>query len=109
MILNIYRKLPKKDFTGDCCNLDVASLDYTSTHLFIASHTWDKLNIELDDTIADDVLKYVRNVCKEINVILPDVVTDHTVSLLCELYPDKAGRIRKYRMMKRDLMEAINE
>ena len=109
MILNIYTRVPKKEYDGTCCNLDTMSLNYNSTHLFIASHHWDKLYIELGDEIEFDILKYVQSVCDEVEVKLPEIISEHTVGLLCELYPQRAGKIRKYYMMKKDLMEALRD
>lgn len=77
-------------------------------HLFLASQIWESLTVELTDDIPTDVLKYLAPKCKDIHVTLTDEqVTQHGVKLLCELYPDKAGAIRKAAMLGRDLTSVV--
>lgn len=79
-------------------------------HLFIASNIWEKLVVEISDDIPADVLKYVILRCKNREAILPArKLSSHEVGLLCEMYPEKSGLIRKAAMLGRDLASVIKE
>lgn len=83
-------------------------LNDKSVHLYIASCKWDKLVVDLSEEIPDNCLKYVRLKCNEVIVNLPDrKLTAGELELLCELYEDKAGTIRKAYMLGRDLKTAF--
>lgn len=83
-------------------------LNDKSVHLYIASCKWDKLVVDLSEEIPDNCLKYVRLKCNEVIVNLPDrKLTAGELELLCELYEDKAGTIRKAYMLGRDLKTAL--
>lgn len=78
-----------------------------SVHLFIASSMWDTLYVDVTDDIPCDVLKYVVTRCRDIKVVLPEDLTEHSVELLCELYPDKSGSIRKAYTFKRSVADVL--
>lgn len=78
-----------------------------AVHLFIASNEWELLDIKLTDDIPQDTLKYVITKCKDVKVRKCSTINKHTMHLLCELYPDKAGIIRKNFMLGRDVWEVL--
>ena len=106
MKLNITRQY-NKGFVEDTCNLGTAMLSMKSTHLFIASYAWESIYIELEDTIPEGYLKGFNMLSKDIKVNLPETITDKTLHLLTELYPDKAGALRRAYMQKRDMKEVL--
>lgn len=108
MRLNITR-VYNTGFTENQCNLATAMLSMKSTHLFIASNVWESIFIELEDSIPDGYLGNLNMICNNIKVNLPDKVTDKTVHLLTELYPDKAGALRRNYMQGRDVREVLKE
>lgn len=77
------------------------------THVFIASREWDEIQIELTDDIPLGSLKHLSSKAKSIKVVLPEAVNNHAMQLCTELYPDKAGTIRKRFMMKEDISELL--
>lgn len=108
MTLNITREY-KKEFVEDTYNLATSFLKVKSTHFFIASHKWDRIYIELTEDIPDNYLSCFSMVSDNIKVKLPDVRTDKTMRELCELYPDKAGKIRKAYLQGTEYQEVISE
>lgn len=73
-------------------------------HLYIASNRWDELVVDLSEDIPTDCLKYIVLKCKSVTVNLPNrALTSREIDLLCELYADKAGTIRKACILGRDL------
>ena len=102
MILHIKRDYDKS-FEDNNYKLSADMLNIKSTHLFIASNVWDKITVELDDCIQQDNLKCIPMACKDVKVVLPDTISAHTIQQLTELFPDKAGIIRKTFMQSGDL------
>lgn len=107
MILNIKNEYVK-DFEKDTVNLATHMLQMKSTHLFIASGSWDIVYLELDDTIPESCLFGIHTTTDCIRVKLPDVITDITVNRLAELFPDKAGMLRRLYMQGKDIREVLN-
>lgn len=78
-------------------------LHISTTHMFIASNTWDKCIVEIDDSIPLNSLKFISGVCSDIQVILPEKINDHCMKLLTELFPKLSGTIRKNYLMGKSL------
>lgn len=108
MKLEVLNKLPEGNLTPDVYRLEVTALRMTATHLFLASNIWDDMYIELSEDIPLNMLKYMSKQAKQIRVSLPAETTEHILKLMCELYPEKAGVLRKAYMLKRDLKGALN-
>lgn len=108
MILNI-TKVYNTGFVEDTCNLGTSMLTMKSTHLFIASNYWESIRIELDDCIPEGYLSCFKLVAKEIKVKLPESITDITLRQLTELFPDKAGVLRRAFLQGRSIREVIPE
>lgn len=97
----------EKGFVEDTCNLKTSMLQMKSTHLFIASNAWESITIDVNDEIPAGSLKCIPMACSNIKVQLPETVTDKTIVLLTELYPDLAGKLRRYFMMGRSIKEVL--
>lgn len=108
MKLNITRQY-NKGFVEDTCNLGTSMLNMKATHLFIASNAWESIYVELEDTIPEGYLCCFGMVTQNISVNLPETVTEKTLHLLTELYPEKAGALRRTYMQKRDFKEVLEE
>lgn len=94
MILRI-TKAYDKSFTEDTVNLGIHMLQLQTTHLFIASNKWDEVYIELDDSVPENSLLHINLVTDNIKVKLPENVTAPILKQLTELFPDKAGALRR--------------
>ena len=70
-------------------------LSQMGTHLFIKSHEWGTIYIDLTDDIPMGCLKNMYKCAKDIKVNAPEVLTDQAVELLAELYPNLSGKIRQ--------------
>jgi hypothetical protein len=95
-------------FNEELYTLKTSMLKSTSTHLFIAANRWDAICIELDDDIPETCLCNMNLICENITVKLPEEITDKTLRLLCELYPDKSGALRRVYMCKGDIKEVLS-
>lgn len=107
MILNIAPN-NEKSFDKDCYTLPNHMLQLKATHLFIASNKWDTINIQITDDVPLGSLHCLSLVCSDINISLPEVVTDKTVQLVCEALPDKAGTIRRACLQGKSLQEVLS-
>lgn len=107
MRLEILHDVSSDGIVLDTVRLDVKQLQNTATHLYIASNHWDNMYIELDEDIPCDVLKYVCRQSDKVEVSYPSNISEHVLKLLCEVYPEKSGLIRKYYMLKKDLREVL--
>lgn len=75
-----------------------------ATHLYVASNSWDRLIVDLSEEIPENVLKYMILKCKNVEVHLPEgKLSPKCINLLCEVYPDRAGELRKANMLGKDL------
>lgn len=107
MTLKILVNSDGQQFDGDTMTISTEYLKHKATHLYIASQTWDKLYCEVDDSIPLGCLKHIRNKAGSVEVKLPQKQTKTTMLLLTELYPEKAGLLRKQFMTGRDLEEVL--
>ena len=106
MILNI-SKVYNKGYVENTCNLATSMLAMKATHLFIASNLWESIVIELDDCIPEGYLSCFNMVCSDIKVKTPEKITDVTLRQLVELYPNKAGALRRVFLQGRNVREVI--
>lgn len=109
MNLFILQGTGKKELLSDSLTLTKDYLNHKPIHLFLASYNWDKLVIELSDDMPKDCLKYLRVKVSSIEVKVPEIQTKDTMLLLTELYPEKAGKLRKQFMLGKSLLEVVNE
>lgn len=94
--------------SGDCMTLPYNLLEDKAVHLFVASSMWDTLSVEIDEQIPEGVLKYMILKCKDKEAVLPDrPLSQKELLLLCEMYPDKAGSIRRAHLLNRPIAEVL--
>ena len=84
-----------------------AWLSDKGVHLFIASNHWDELEVRMDELIPEGVLKYVIQKCTKRRAVLEGVPTQHIINLLCEMFPENSGHIRKESMLGRDISKYL--
>lgn len=105
MNLRICKEVLRED---DCMPIPYSWLTDNGVHLFIASNRWDTLTVELSDEIPSDVLKYVVTKCNNVSVkFTQDDITQKSMDLLCELFPDKAGSLRKAKMLGKNIKSML--
>ena len=106
MILNI---VSNYKVVSDLENMVVSTgmLTMPTTHLFIASNKWSSAIVEVSNKIPAGTLSNLHTVCDEIKVILPEVCTEHEMRILAELFPRKAGTIRKSFLLGKDLKGVV--
>ena len=105
----LVRKDYNKEMVDDECHLATHMLAMKATHLFIASHKWESIVLDIDDVIPVGYLRCLSLVCDDIKVTLPATITDHTMTLLTEVYPKKAGTIRRAYMSGESLEGVLAE
>lgn len=98
-----------KEFHDDSYFISTYFLKAKATHFFIASNKWESIYIEIEDSIPEGYLKSLHLVCPKITVNLPETVTDTTVRLLAELYPEKSGSIRRAYLTGGNVAEVLGE
>lgn len=106
MILNIYKEYVKP-LDMDTMILKADMLKEKGTHLFLASYTWDRINVELFEGLESWYLHFLPSVCSDIRVISRDQDLSQYVQCLTELYPDKSGAIRRATMQKHPLQDVL--
>lgn len=92
----------------DAYFLPTHTLKVNATHLFIASYVWESIYIELDDNIPEGSLRKLNTVCNFIKVKIPSEFDSTVMGLLVELYPKKAGAIRRAFMQQRSIKEVLS-
>lgn len=93
---------------NDSMYIPYSLLGDKAVHLFIASSMWDTLVVEIDEKIPEGVLKYMILKCNDKKAILPDrKFTQKELALVCEMYPEKAGSVRRAYMLERPIAELL--
>lgn len=93
---------------GKSFTTHIENADNPKLHMFIASNSWDELIVQMKDTEALACLKYMKPNFAKITVYLFGEVTLRMVQALGELYPEKAGHLRKAYMSGEDLGGLLN-
>lgn len=83
------------------------SLKQKATHLFISSHEWGTIYVDITDDIPMGCLKHMHKCTQHIKVSVSDDPTDHDIELLAELYPDLSGKIRQAYLFGGDIRELL--
>lgn len=78
------------------------------THLFIASHKWDSVYVELHPELRADALHYLPTVTEKVQVYCDGKLEDY-MQCLVELFPSKSGAIRKAVMQRQDLSSVLGD
>lgn len=79
------------------------------THLMLASYKWDKLFIDLDESIPEGSLRFLPERCDSIHVAWEEPTSMHTLHLLIELFPQLDGKLRKAYMKGEDMRGLLHE
>lgn len=83
-------------------------LQHPGPHLFIASHKWDEVHVELHAGLQPHWLHYLPTVAEKIYV---EAVDDYKpyMNLLVELFPEKSGSIRRATLQGTNLADILGE
>lgn len=77
-------------------------------HLFIASHKWDKIVVELHQELVPSTLHYLHSVTDIIEVTCDEDLSNYLSSLV-ELYPDRSGALRRAVMQKQSVTSVLGD
>lgn len=82
-----------------------------SIHPFIATHSWDSIEVVIGKGMLGGYLKQVLTKCNVINAHIPkDLVLDYeAVSRLIEIYPTVAAELRSTFMAKEDMIPILKK
>ncbi len=92
---------------ADTLALSTNALQFPTVHLFIASHTWDLIDIYNLNTIPTEQLKGMHAALGCIRVEPIKDLNSDNVSRLAILFPELAGQIRKCYMFRGDVNEVL--
>lgn len=95
MNLKITETGPRDMLEVNTMDVPVSYLQHQASHLYLACQEWDKLYVELSEDIPEGTLRHIGSMAKSIQVVIPSPVTRKIMCLLTELFPDRAGTIRK--------------
>lgn len=96
-------------FDKDCCQLGASMLQMKAVHLFIASNKWDAIEIEVCEDIPEGSLRFLRIVCSDIKVKVDCDINDKTLRILTDIFPDKAGLLRKQYFTGKSVKEVLGD
>lgn len=89
---------PSDDISLGVMQMSSAEFNDVRCHLFILSHDFDEVVVDLTDKVQLGLLPKLAGRTK----VIPKVEGDpssHVISLLCELYPEQSARLR-YEFMR---------
>lgn len=76
-------------------------------HLVIASNTWDEAWVEVSESISQGCMTRLPEKCRKIYVQVPEHPSRHQMVLLCELFPELSGTIRKIFLKGESIHEVL--
>jgi hypothetical protein len=97
-------QVTRKDFT--ICDKHLVD---RGMHLFIASQRWEELIINIHPTIDTRFILPIASKAKKVTLKFHGAVNDNILNLVCGLYPDKTGKLRRYFMLGKDISEVLRE
>lgn len=103
------KKTYQPAFDENLCQIGISMLQMKAVHLFIASNKWDVIEVEVCDEIPEGSLRFLRIVCSDIKVTLPEEITDKALRALIDIYPEKAGLLRKQYFAGKSIKEVLGE
>lgn len=91
--------------------LDYKSFNSVEVHPFIATNTWDRIEVVVGKGIISGYIKQVLSVGNVVVARIPkDFKIDfETVSRISEIYPNVAAKIRKAYLQKQDIIPILKE
>lgn len=97
---------PVEDASFDLMQMTVGEFNNPACHLFILSHDFNEVIVELSDDVHLGMLKPLMSRTKVIPKIDGEI-TSHIISLLCELYPEKSAAMRYAFIRNREDLVAL--
>lgn len=96
---------------GDDCiyYLEPGMLKMKAVHMFIAKNPWESITVELSDDIPQGAMRFFPTICENIKVFSFTELTETNLRQLCELYPDKGGKLRRLYFAGGNALEVIQE
>lgn len=99
----------REDVSFDSVTMTSAEFNCIKSHPFIISSRFDEIVIDVTDKIQLGYMTRLMSVTKIIPKILGEV-TSHIVSVLCEIYKDRAAELRyTFIRDKEGFVELLNE
>lgn len=99
----------KDDVSFDMVVMTSSEFNCIKSHPFIISSRFDEIVIDVTSNIQLGYIKQIMGVTKVIPKIVREI-TPHTVSVLCELYKERAAELRyTFIRDKEGFKELINE
>ena len=99
----------KEDLSFDSVVMTSSEFNCIKAHPFIVSSRFDEIVIDITEKVQLGYIKQVMSVTKVIPKIIGEI-TSHTVSVLCELYKDRAAEMRYTFIRDKDgFIELINK
>ena len=83
----------KDNVSFDTVVMSIGEFNDICSHPYIASSNFDEIVIDLTDKVRLGHVKPIMAITRVIPRI-PDVISSHTVSVLSEIYPEKAAELR---------------
>lgn len=89
------------DNSFDVVSMSAAEFNTPQAHLFILSNAYDEIVVTLSDKVNLGVLPKLMTRHKVVPKVEGDI-SPHTISLLCEVVPDKSAELRYTFMRNRE-------
>ena len=89
--------------------IPTAALKLPAVHMFIASHTWDSVDIQAFNEVPNEDLRGMNYIKGTVRVP-KDIQLDNTsVGKLVTLFPELAGNIRRCYMFQGSINDALKD
>lgn len=76
-------------------------------HLFIASQSWEEVRIHMHSDLDIKYIKFIVSKADKFTIIFEGPINENHITLLCDLYPDKSGSIRRHFMLGKDIRPVL--
>lgn len=99
-----------KDVTKPDMETMVISYDMLRTpvtHMFISSNDWEAVYVEVTDDCPDEAFRYIILASTNIFVRVAEHVSEKCMRILTELFPEKAGAIRRAHLTNSDMRGVV--
>ena len=94
------------DLTFDTIVVAPSDLNLPQFHLYVISNNIDCVVVDMEENVPTGKLRLLMSRVR-VTPRLPEVITPHTITLLSEVYPDKAAEFRYSFMRNRDNIRDI--
>lgn len=96
------------DVSFDTIRMSITEFNDVRYHPFIVSHSFDEIVIDLSEKVKVGHVRPLLAISKVIPKVVGEITT-HTVSILCELYPDRSAQLRYTFMRDKEELGRIVE